>query len=82
MNIEELTSKCLEIFNKSYSDTEPVKSDTNWFESVEFFDSMERLEYICDVERELNVHIPDEELEKFNTVDDVAKYLKENVYGG
>ncbi len=42
-------------------------------------DSLDKVEFIMDVEKEFGISIPDEEAEKLQTVGQAIAYLEENV---
>lgn len=42
-------------------------------------DSLDKMEFIMDVEKEFGISIPDEEAEKLRTVGDALTYLEKNV---
>ena len=42
-------------------------------------DSLDVIDIIMDIEREFNIAIPDADVEKMNTVDDMIKYVESKV---
>lgn len=49
--------------------------DTSMVLSTYNIDSLDILEIVMSVEEEFSIEIPDEETDKFNTVDDIANYV-------
>ena len=45
------------------------------------FDSLDGVELVMELEKEMKVSIPDEEAETFNTVQDVVKTVEKNMKG-
>ena len=54
-----------------------VALDTNLMKDLEA-DSLDAVEIIMAIEDEFDIEIPDEDAEKFQTVEDLVKYVEEN----
>ena len=54
-----------------------VAMDTNLMKDLEA-DSLDAVEIIMAIEDEFDIEIPDEDAEKFQTVEDLVKYVEEN----
>ena len=52
--------------------------DTNLMKDLEA-DSLDAVEIIMALEEEYDIEIPDEEAEKFQTVDDIVKYVEDHI---
>ncbi|WP_244833200.1 acyl carrier protein [Clostridium sp. BJN0001] len=63
------------IADKLSIDAESVKMDANFIEDLNA-DSLDIVELIMALEDELDMEIPDEDVEKFKTVGDVVNYVK------
>lgn len=56
-------------------DPSKVSGETNLMKDLEA-DSLDAVEIIMAIEEEYNIEIPDEEAEKFQTVNDLIKYVE------
>ena len=54
-----------------------IKPDTNLMKDLEA-DSLDAVEIIMALEEEYDIEIPDEEAERFQTVEDIVKYVEAN----
>jgi len=54
-----------------------VTEDTNLMKDLEA-DSLDAVEIIMAIESQFDIEIPDEEAEKFQTVEDLVEYVDEN----
>ena len=59
-------------------DESVIKMDTNLMKDLEA-DSLDAVEIIMALEEEYDIEIPDEEAEKFQTVDDIVKYVEDHM---
>lgn len=59
-------------------DADMVNMETNMMKDLEA-DSLDAVEIILGIEETFGIDIPDEEAEKFETVQDLVKYVDENV---
>lgn len=57
-------------------DTEEISDDTCFYD---LGDSFDLVEIIIAVEEEFEIEIPDEEAEKFETVQDLVEYIEANL---
>lgn len=55
-----------------------IKPDTNLQKDLEA-DSLDAVEIIMALEEEYDIEIPDEEAERFQTVEDIVKYVEANI---
>ena len=55
-----------------------IKPDTNLMTDLEA-DSLDAVEIIMALEEEYDIEIPDEEAERFQTVEDIVKYVEANI---
>ncbi len=55
-----------------------IKPDTNLMKDLEA-DSLDAVEIIMALEEEYDIEIPDEEAERFQTVEDIVKYVEANI---
>lgn len=55
-----------------------IKPDTNLMKDLEA-DSLDAVEIIMTLEEEYDIEIPDEEAERFQTVEDIVKYVEANI---
>ena len=55
-----------------------IKPDTNLMKDLEA-DSLDAVEIIMVFEEEYDIEIPDEEAERFQTVEDIVKYVEANI---
>lgn len=61
-----------------YANKEELKMEDNLRDDL-WFDSLDCVEVIMDVEKEFNLTIPDEEAEKCRTVKDVVELVENHV---
>lgn len=54
-----------------------IKPETNLMKDLEA-DSLDAVEIIMEIESEFDMEIPDEEAEKFQSIDDIVKYVDAN----
>ena len=54
-----------------------ISMETNLMKDLEA-DSLDAVEIIMAIEDEFDIEIPDEDAEKFQTVEDLVKYVEEN----
>ena len=59
-------------------DESVINMDTNLMKDLEA-DSLDAVEIIMALEEEYDIEIPDEEAEKFQTVDDIVKYVEDHI---
>ena len=59
-------------------DESVINMDTNLMKDLEA-DSLDAVEIIMALEEEYDIEIPDEEAEKFQTVNDIVKYVEDNI---
>ena len=59
-------------------DESDINMDTNLMKDLEA-DSLDAVEIIMALEEEYDIEIPDEEAEKFQTVDDIVKYVEDHI---
>ena len=62
-------------------DESVINMDTNLMKDLEA-DSLDAVEIIMALEEEYDIEIPDEEAEKFQTVDDIVKYVEDHISKG
>lgn len=55
-----------------------IKPDTNLMKDLEA-DSLDAVEIIMALEEEYDIEIPDEEAERFQSVEDIVKYVEANI---
>ncbi len=55
-----------------------INPDTNLMKDLEA-DSLDAVEIIMALEEEYDIEIPDEEAERFQTVEDIVKYVEANI---
>ncbi|MBR6444761.1 MAG: acyl carrier protein [Firmicutes bacterium] len=55
-----------------------INLDTNLMKDLEA-DSLDAVEIIMALEEEYDIEIPDEEAEKFQTVNDIVKYVEDHI---
>ena len=55
-----------------------IKPETNLMKDLEA-DSLDAVEIIMEIETEFNIEIPDEEAEKFQSIDDIVKYVESKI---
>ena len=55
-----------------------IKPDTNLMKDLEA-DSLDAVEIIMALEEEYDIEIPDEEVERFQTGEDIVKYVEANI---
>lgn len=55
-----------------------IRPDTNLMKDLEA-DSLDAVEIIMALEEEYDIEIPDEEAERFQTVEDIVKYVEANI---
>jgi acyl carrier protein len=58
-------------------DEDAIKLDTHLMKDLEA-DSLDAVEIIMAIEDEFGIEVPDEDAEKFQTVEDLVKYVEEN----
>lgn len=56
------------------ADADAIKPETNLMKDLEA-DSLDAVEIIMEIESEFGIEIPDEEAEKFQSIDDIVKYV-------
>ena len=56
------------------ADIDAIKPETNLMKDLEA-DSLDAVEIIMEIESEFGIEIPDEEAEKFQSIDDIVKYV-------
>lgn len=66
------------IVNKLGVDASAVKPEADFSNDLGA-DSLDKVEFIMDVEKEFGISIPDEESEKLQTVGEAIAYLEKNV---
>lgn len=66
------------IVNQLGISSEQVKNDARFIEDLGA-DSLDQVELVMALEEEFGKSIPDEEVEKLNTVGSVIKYIEDNV---
>ena len=59
-------------------DENVINIDTNLMKDLEA-DSLDAVEIIMALEEEYDIEIPDEEAEKFQTVNDIVKYVEDQI---
>lgn len=63
-----------------YANKEELKMEDNLRDDL-WFDSLDCVEVIMDVEKEFDITIPDEEAEKFRIVQDVVEMVESKLKG-
>ncbi len=77
-NIEQISTKCQYIFNLEHNTyNEPIDNDKKLYEFTKF-DSLDKIAYMMDIEKQFNLSIPDDVIDRIATIGDLAKYLLEN----
>ena len=66
------------IVDKLVVDVSAVKPEADFSNDLGA-DSLDKVEFIMDVEKEFGISIPDEEAEKLQTVGEAIAYLEKNV---
>lgn len=56
---------------------ELIKKDSSLMDDLAA-DSLDIVEFIMNIEEKYEIKIPDEDVESFNKVDDIVKYIKDN----
>ena len=56
------------------AEPEAIKPETSLMKDLEA-DSLDAVEIIMEIESEFDIEIPDEEAEKFQSIDDIVKYV-------
>lgn len=56
------------------AEPESIKPETSLMKDLEA-DSLDAVEIIMEIESEFDIEIPDEEAEKFQSIDDIVKYV-------
>lgn len=56
------------------ADEDAIKPETSLMKDLEA-DSLDAVEIIMEIESEFGIEIPDEEAEKFQSIDDIVKYV-------
>lgn len=56
------------------ADEDTIKPETSLMKDLEA-DSLDAVEIIMEIESEFDIEIPDEEAEKFASIDDIVKYV-------
>lgn len=80
--MSEIKSKITSIIvNKLGVDPSEVKPEADFSNDLGA-DSLDKVEFIMDVEKEFGIHIPDEEAEKLQTVGEAIAYLEKNMQQG
>jgi len=59
-------------------DKEAITPETSLQEDLHL-DSLDLMEYVVFVEQEFDIDIPDDEMPRFETVQDVVTYIEENL---
>jgi len=79
INIEDIEKKVIEIISESLGlDPEEEITKESSFNDMDV-ESLERVGILMDLEEEFDMEIPDEEAEKFQTVEDVIKYVEKQM---
>lgn len=78
ISIEDIEKRVIEVISESLRlDAEEITRESS-FNDVDA-DSLARIEILIDLEGEFDVKIPDEEAEKFQTVEDAIEYIKKQL---
>jgi len=60
------------------AEADAIKPETNLMKDLEA-DSLDAVEIIMEIESEFGIEIPDEEAEKFQSIDDIVKYVDSKI---
>lgn len=79
MNTEAIKEKVKEIISVVLEiELDKIHSSSSFAQDLGI-DSLDIVELVMTLEGELNIEIPDEDIETFITVDDTVKYIKKRV---
>ena len=81
MNREEIQSKIIAIAAEQAGVTPEQVTPATHFVNDLNFDSLDVVEFAMEVEDELGLSIPDDQVEKLHTVDDVTNYVTSQLIG-
>lgn len=65
------------IADQLQTDADAIKPETSLMKDLEA-DSLDAVEIIMEIESEFDIEIPDEEAEKFQSIEDIVKYVDAN----
>lgn len=65
------------IADQLQAEVDSIKPETSLMKDLEA-DSLDAVEIIMEIESEFDMEIPDEEAEKFQSIDDIVKYVDSN----